>query len=637
MAYLFKASPDYLIIVRNNGIPDLSKAKITVNSYDGETLVPTAITSLVPENCTATSSGNVATITGVSGTIGNLRINMIASGETSSIVINFDVLSGNVIAKNQKTISRLEDGYTIRLAPPAIVIPADASGNNPVLTSAKSRVFLEKAGVNIPVTIQSVAGTGCNATFLNNEIAINSISAQQGAVQINFKGDDGYLASTQVSFTVSKQGDAGYSVILDNETHTVPALADGSFPAGAFDGAKTKILVFKGKNPLTPVAANAIPGPGQFRYNATTSGGTANRVLISGQDTNNAIQLVSMSADKAVISLNIYVESMDNVFTKQMTITKVKEGQKGEDGTKGDKGALPLFRGEYNKDEYGNPEVRTYYGTAQRSDIVMHGGAYYFAKETAGVFNNISPTDPGQTKWEPFGSQVSSIATGLLLAQMSYIENLVVRNIRTAGEFGNPNNTGGRRFELTSKDNANNPNMFRFAIDAADINPAWSTGNPDNSLNLMEARDNMETYDDNGTTRQLAGMKFNKYFAGVYGNPDYVRVSGNGIYSNASAASTLLGANTGYAALIGYLRRQQSSNLNDINAGVIGMDGVGGSNCYAGYFKGKFRVDGELQLGDKTGLDTTIQVNAWKQEAGAFRTLRLTYKGGVLVERYWES
>ncbi|HBW80069.1 MAG TPA: hypothetical protein DEF78_07195 [Sphingobacterium sp.] len=46
---------------------------------------------------------------------------------------------------------------------------------------------------------------------------------------------------------------------------------------------------------------------------------------------------------------------------------------------------------------------------------------------------------------------------------------------------------------------------------------------------------------------------------------------------------------------------------------------------------------GNVQVEGSLGLDTVVQVQAWKEDAGGFRTLRLTYKKGWLVERFWES
>ncbi|GEM_PF-2283307 len=329
MAYVYKADPENLIIFRNNGVPDLTNSKITVSVMDGDQQVPCAITSLVPVGCTATypQGGTVATITGVSANSGSLQINIIASGQSSYVVVDFDVLSGNIIAKAQKTISRLEDGYTIRMAPPAAVIPADSDGSNPVLTSAKTRILLDKSGVNVPITITGLSAVGCTASFSNNEVSITGVNLAQGSVTANFIGSDGYSGSAQFNFTISMQGadgqpgqpgQNGMTVWLSNEAHAIPANHDGTLPLGALDNAWTDIFAHR-NTMLVPVAANAVPGPGQFRYNVeSVAGGTTNRVNDS------RVRLATMTADTAVITIKVYVESMDNVVTKQMTLSKMR-------------------------------------------------------------------------------------------------------------------------------------------------------------------------------------------------------------------------------------------------------------------------------------------------------------------------
>ncbi|MGV6947026.1 hypothetical protein [Sphingobacterium kyonggiense] len=99
----------------------------------------------------------------------------------------------------------------------------------------------------------------------------------------------------------------------------MPANHDGTLPLGALDSARTKIMVFKGTTELTAIAANASPGNGQFRYNVeSVSGGTTNRI------DNSNVQLVTMTADNAVISIKVYVEGMTNIIAKQMTLTKIR-------------------------------------------------------------------------------------------------------------------------------------------------------------------------------------------------------------------------------------------------------------------------------------------------------------------------
>ncbi len=523
-----------------------------------------------------------------------------------------------VIAKGQITITELEDGfYTVRLAPSAIIIPANADGSNPVLTSAKARLFVSKDGGNTPVTINSASGVGCTVTWSGNEITITAISqgVSDGRVVIDFTTEDGYNSTTEITFLVSKQGESGITIVLDNETHALPASFDGVVSPAALDTARTKISVFRGATELTAVAANAVPGKGQFRYNVdSVTGGTATRI------DNSNVKLATMTADQAIIRLNIYAESLENAYTKQMTIVKVREGKEGE---KGAKGALPLFRGEYNKDEYGNTEIRTYTGNANRSDIVMHNGQYYFAKETAGVFNNISPTDPGQSKWEPFGSEVSSIATGLLLAQRAYIENLVVRNIITAGEFGEE---GFRRFELTSANAPTDPNRFAFLAPYSDYYTAL-TGD----VALMESKDNI-AQDPNNGNKNIAGMRFQRPMANK--NNDQVRVSGLGVYSNASGVEAIIptSGNSAFGAVVGYLRRKESIPYANINASIVGLlsTGLTDPNCYAAYFNGKIRLDGEIFVGNhvRKGMTRTLRYSLGGTE------YEMVFVNGFLVDQY---
>jgi len=519
-----------------------------------------------------------------------------------------------LVAKGQKTITRLEDGYTIRLAPQAIVIPANADGSNPILTSAKTRVFLEKGGANIAITINSVVGSGCTATFSGIEVSITAVSATQGSVTVNFTGADGYVGVAQVNFVVSKQGEGGIdaiTILLDNETHALPASFDGTVTAAALDTARTKIMVFKGARELTAVAANATPGIGQFRYNVNTvTGGTATRI------DNSNVKLASITVDQAIINLNIYAESLTNTYTKQMTVTKVREGKPGE---KGDKGGLPMYRGVYNTDDYGNTSVQTYYGTSVRSDIVQYNGQYYFAKPDAGVFNNIAPGDPGQTKWEAFGSQVSSIATGLLLAQMAYIENLIVKRLSSGV----------------------NDDLPRLLAQGGEIG-FYKNRAAESSVNNALLRIGLEVgyMQTNGYNKPGLSVRDRD------GDDSYSEVTSEGVFSNGSNISAI-SATSGISSAVsiaGLLQSRVSGTFStpSVNAAIYGADQTYNSTVpyskgYAGYFDGDVRMNGEILVGSDQGIDTVTQVQAWRAEVNGFRTLRLTYRKGILISRLWES
>ncbi|MEG2599923.1 MAG: hypothetical protein RSA66_10670, partial [Muribaculaceae bacterium] len=81
-------------------------------------------------------------------------------------------------------------------------------------------------------------------------------------------------------------------------------------------------------------------------------------------------------------------------------------------GSIGLPGAPIVFRGEYINTE-------TYYGTNYRLDIVEYKGMYYVARNDAGEFRGIVPTDI--SKWNTFGAQFSSVATSLIISKMANI------------------------------------------------------------------------------------------------------------------------------------------------------------------------------------------------------------------------
>ena len=93
-----------------------------------------------------------------------------------------------------------------------------------------------------------------------------------------------------------------------------------------------------------------------------------------------------------------------------------------KDGTDGNSPAL-TFQGVYNS---GKP----YYGSPYRVDAVKYNGAYYVARTDAGTIPaGTIPTNADY--WNPFGASFESVATGLLLAEETYIENLMVRDLKT--------------------------------------------------------------------------------------------------------------------------------------------------------------------------------------------------------------
>lgn len=104
------------------------------------------------------------------------------------------------------------------------------------------------------------------------------------------------------------------------------------------------------------------------------------------------------------------------------TWTRLGKAQ-GEDGLDGRWGPALIFRGEWKPDA-------VYKGDYDTIDVVKYGSEYFMALPTAGFFYGQLPAE-GSAYWKPFGASFESVATGLLLAEESYINNLMVRDLRT--------------------------------------------------------------------------------------------------------------------------------------------------------------------------------------------------------------
>jgi hypothetical protein len=105
------------------------------------------------------------------------------------------------------------------------------------------------------------------------------------------------------------------------------------------------------------------------------------------------------------------------------------DGKDGEDGAAGEVGPSLLFRGAYSSSAI-------YYGTKKRVDAVKYGSTCYVARVDAGGFSGRTP--PNASYWNDFESQLESVATGLLLAESAYIENLIVGRLSSGKEDSLP-------------------------------------------------------------------------------------------------------------------------------------------------------------------------------------------------------
>lgn len=125
--------------------------------------------------------------------------------------------------------------------------------------------------------------------------------------------------------------------------------------------------------------------------------------------------------------LTIAKKSADGKTLVQQWSTPVRitpyDGKDGADG----KSPAAVYRGAYDS-------TKTYYGNQYRLDVVKQGSTYYIARIDAGAFSNIAP--PNTSKWNEFGAQFESIATGLLLAENANIAGWIFRNNRLESQNG---------------------------------------------------------------------------------------------------------------------------------------------------------------------------------------------------------
>jgi hypothetical protein len=244
-------------------------------------------------------------------------------------------------------------------------------------------------------------------------------------VRLREDSDSGtVLTRDQITVIGVKSGTHGNTILLPNDSHVVPADSDGTVLS--YTGSGTDIYAWHGATALT-VDQNSPYGNNTFRVtSATCTSGTITVGTASGAD-GGYIRTYgdhsNMTTDTAQITYTIKIvdeSGVETTYTKIQTINKSKNGANGTDGVNGSIGPSPVYRGIYDAGA-------TYYGNTNRVDIVKYNSSYYVARTdpTTSPFSGITPTDTDY--WNAFGATFDSIATGLLFADLAYIDNLGVR------------------------------------------------------------------------------------------------------------------------------------------------------------------------------------------------------------------
>jgi len=143
-------------------------------------------------------------------------------------------------------------------------------------------------------------------------------------------------------------------------------------------------------------------------------------------------------------------------------------GPQGPAGETGPCGPAGVYRGVYS-----SSSSTVYYGFNKRCDIVKYNNIYYIARSDAPSGStgfNVTPTNTNY--WNTFGNSFDSIATGLLFAQLAYVDNLGVRNLQIQDGSGNvvgafvPPTTSTNNYMLWVGGATPTSSATKFAVDS---------------------------------------------------------------------------------------------------------------------------------------------------------------------------
>ena len=227
-------------------------------------------------------------------------------------------------------------------------------------------------------------------------------------------------------------------------------------------------------------------------------------------------------------------------------------GSGGANGANGSNGPGVVYRGLWAQFEADGTTAKTYYKTSTRQDVVQGSdGAYYLAQSTHNTTagsggTSTRPIDGGSysTYWAAFGATFSSVATGTLISEQSYVKNTLNIGTNAAGNsaniaivggiatpyisigqgtqgYANPgiylgNNAGNYSLSLTNSDSSKylqwNGSNLSLKGDVTAINGyigGWKiTGNQlqsnDGAILLDAGTDSITVFDSGGSLRFLA-------------------------------------------------------------------------------------------------------------------------------------
>lgn len=506
------------------------------------------------------------------------------------------------------------DAKAIKLTSAAYIINYDINGLNPnpssiELTGTTQNIatpWFRFNGDTMPSEPLFSVGTG------NTDVA--TFTSPSGYSETPYDivveasdGDQIQLADDNITIASVKAGTDGYTVVLSNDSHTLPTTNVGVV---TYTGSGTEIIVYKGATQLAGISSGT-PTIGQYKVTAVgtdiTVGTLTPGTPLTVGDHNTMVQ------NNASIEYTIDIESLQTV-TKLQTFSKSIEGQDGSGGTAAKTNKLIASTYIITYDDQGVEEPAgqeiTFTATAQNHD----GTVYYdFKREGVSKQNSILDTYVMVDADEPIGNAVSDWS--LDTRENSTVGTIIATD--TVSIFGLQDSVNGL------------DGLTPIMTNEAHTLPTTNTGvvnytGSGTDIYVYEGNDIL-SYDGVGTangTWKVTVVDTNISVGSLTDFGTFLRV-GNGSVMNADTASiqfTITGKRVDGTAFT--LIKVQT--LAKSNAGDDGTDGTDGTNGTNG-IDGSDGVDS--QIVNLTANNYIIKYDSAGVETPAGQSISLTATG----------
>lgn len=306
--------------------------------------------SLTPTNCTAVKKDSdtfyidtLVSNTGridPSGTLSSDNIDMDTVSRGGKVLVTFN-MEGVTTMKQEMTFSKVFNGtdgqdgldgrdgesakyITLAVKEGTTTFKYDKGATSPNI----SKTVLEAIKFNI--------GTANYKWFIFQNSSWNLINGQTDSTltinatdsyfntqsSVTFKCTVNDLYSDQITISKIVDGSDSYLASLSNESHVIACYSNGVFKSGESDRAVTDVVAYKGSTPLA--LTSGTPGNGQYKIDIVANS------AITYTLSNNTIKITEMTADSAVLVINVNCEG--TIIKKTMSLSKAKDGREGVDG-----------------------------------------------------------------------------------------------------------------------------------------------------------------------------------------------------------------------------------------------------------------------------------------------------------------